>query len=151
MSEADFDKDVRRVVYDVSMRFGYPPKAVEVAQALGASLPAVYESYQRLATGKVLVLQPVSIDRVRPVTGVVISASGLVIVPLDFAAPGDQIIILSIATDMAPHATPWRSAPWRCGMRGPPGISLAVIAIALPCAWAGGSMHGMRSRARADG
>lgn len=48
----------------------------------------------------VLVLQPISAERVRPVTGVVISASGLVIVPLDFATPGDQIIVLDGGTDI---------------------------------------------------
>jgi len=49
----------------------------------------------------VLVLKPIGLERVRPVTGVVISADGLVIVPLDFAVPGDQIIILDGGTDIA--------------------------------------------------
>ena len=48
----------------------------------------------------VLVLQPVGGDRVRPVTGVVIAAEGLVIVPMDFAAPGDQLIVLDGGTDI---------------------------------------------------
>jgi hypothetical protein len=34
---------------------------------------------------------------------------------------------------------------------GPAWFSLAVIAIAMPCAWAGGRLHGMQLRARAEG
>jgi len=34
---------------------------------------------------------------------------------------------------------------------GPGWYSLAVIAIAMPYAWAGGRLHGMQLRARADG
>jgi hypothetical protein len=49
----------------------------------------------------VLVLKPIGLERVRPVTGIVISAQGLVLVPLDFAVPGDQIIILDGGTDIA--------------------------------------------------
>jgi len=48
----------------------------------------------------VLVLKPVGADRVRPITGVVVSEQGLVIVPFDFAAPGDQIIVLDGGTDI---------------------------------------------------
>jgi hypothetical protein len=48
----------------------------------------------------VLVLKPIGAERVRPVTGVVIAEQGLVIVPLDFAAPGDQIIVLDGGTDI---------------------------------------------------
>jgi len=48
----------------------------------------------------VLALKPVGADRVRPVTGVVVSGQGLVIVPYDFAAPGDQIIVLDGGTDI---------------------------------------------------
>lgn len=48
----------------------------------------------------VLVLKPVGTDRVRPITGVVVSEQGLVLVPLDFAAPGDQIIVLDGGTDI---------------------------------------------------
>jgi hypothetical protein len=33
---------------------------------------------------------------------------------------------------------------------GPAWYSLAVIAIAMPCAWAGGRLRGMQLRARAD-
>ena len=48
----------------------------------------------------VLVLKPIGAERVRPVTGVVVAEQGLVIVPLDFAAPGDQIIVLDGGTDI---------------------------------------------------
>jgi hypothetical protein len=51
----------------------------------------------------VLVLEPIGQDRVRPVTGIVIAPQGLVIVPLDFAAEGDQIIVLDGGTDIATH------------------------------------------------
>jgi hypothetical protein len=49
----------------------------------------------------VLVLKPIGLERVRPVTGIVIASQGLVLVPLDFAVPGDQIIILDGGTDIA--------------------------------------------------
>jgi hypothetical protein len=48
----------------------------------------------------VLVLKPISASRVRPVTGVVVSADGLILVPESFAAPGDQIIVLDGGTDI---------------------------------------------------
>ncbi len=48
----------------------------------------------------VLVLKPIGAERVKPVTGVVVAEQGLVIVPLDFAAPGDQIIVLDGGTDI---------------------------------------------------
>ncbi len=48
----------------------------------------------------VLVLKPIGADRVRPVTGVVVAEQGLVIVPRDFAAPGDQIIVLDGGADI---------------------------------------------------
>ena len=34
---------------------------------------------------------------------------------------------------------------------GPAWYSLAIIAIAMPCAWAGGRLRGMQLRTRADG
>ena len=54
----------------------------------------------------VLALKPISANRVRPVTGVVITEDGLVIVPADFAAPGDQIIVLDGGTDIIANGRP---------------------------------------------
>ena len=48
----------------------------------------------------VLVLQPIAGERVRPVTGVVISADGLILVPSGFAAPGDTLIVLDGGSDI---------------------------------------------------
>ena len=48
----------------------------------------------------VLVLQPIAGERVRPVTGVVISAEGLILVPTEFAAPGDTLIVLDGGSDI---------------------------------------------------
>lgn len=48
----------------------------------------------------VLTLQPVSGDRVRPVTGLVISSDGLVVVPLAFAEEGNQMIVLDGGADI---------------------------------------------------
>lgn len=54
----------------------------------------------------VLVLQPVGDKRVRPVTGVVVSAEGAVLVPADFAAEGDVLIVLDGGTDIIEHGRP---------------------------------------------
>lgn len=54
----------------------------------------------RLPAWAVLTLQPVSGDRVRPVTGLVISGEGLVVVPLAFAEEGNQMIVLDGGTDI---------------------------------------------------
>ncbi len=52
------DQTVRAYVYDVTMRSGVPPLAEEVARSVKVSLAAVFESFQRLASARVLVLQP---------------------------------------------------------------------------------------------
>jgi hypothetical protein len=51
------DSEVRRVVYDMTMRGGTPPLARDVAQVLGTSQDDVVESFQRLSDAHVLVLQ----------------------------------------------------------------------------------------------
>ena len=53
-----FDIQVRREVYDACMRKGYPPAVVEIAAALAAPEGQVREALGRLATGRVMVLQP---------------------------------------------------------------------------------------------
>lgn len=52
------DRNVRRFVYDVTLRRGYPPTVAETATGLSAAQGDVRASFQRLAAGRVLVLQP---------------------------------------------------------------------------------------------
>jgi hypothetical protein len=54
------------------------------------------------------VLRLVSATHVEPTTGVVLSADGLVLVPADFAAPGDEVIVLDGGTDIIRHGRPAR-------------------------------------------
>lgn len=51
------DLRVRAHVYDATMRDGIPPRIAQVAAALGVPAEDIRESFQRLATGHVLVLQ----------------------------------------------------------------------------------------------
>jgi len=54
------------------------------------------------------VLRLVSATHVEPTTGIVLSADGLVLVPADFAAPGDEIIVLDGGTDIIRNGRPAR-------------------------------------------
>jgi len=54
------------------------------------------------------VLRLVSVTHVQPTTGIVISADGLVLVPADFAAPGDEIVVLDGGTDIVRNGRPGR-------------------------------------------
>ena len=54
------------------------------------------------------VLRLVSATHVEPTTGVVLSTDGLVLVPADFAAPGDEIIVLDGGTDIIRNGRPAR-------------------------------------------
>jgi MYXO-CTERM domain-containing protein len=54
------------------------------------------------------VLRLVSTTHVEPTTGVVLSQDGLVLVPADFAAPGDEIIVLDGGTDIIRNGRPAR-------------------------------------------
>lgn len=51
------DTEVRRYVYDHLIQRGKPPSAAETAEALRSTLGDVNAAYQRLAQGRVLVLQ----------------------------------------------------------------------------------------------
>lgn len=74
--------------------------AVEAPAILAGSTDvAAPAAVQALPPWVVLVLKPVSDNRVQPVTGVVISPLGMVLVPFDFAAPGDQLVVLDGGTD----------------------------------------------------
>ena len=54
------DKRVRREVYDFTLRRGIPPGSANVAEALSVARQVVRDSFSRLATAHVLVLQPES-------------------------------------------------------------------------------------------
>ena len=56
MSELDWH--VRRHVYDVTMRRGYPPTIAETSSGLDLDLEQAQAALQRLAAGRALVLQP---------------------------------------------------------------------------------------------
>ncbi len=56
----------------------------------------------------VLVLKLVSATHVRPTTGVVISDDGLVLIPAEFIAAGDEIVILDGGTDIVRNGRPSR-------------------------------------------
>ncbi|HXG93825.1 MAG TPA: organomercurial lyase [Blastocatellia bacterium] len=55
--KADFDKEVRRVVYDFTMREGAPPTSERVAENLSTAPSDVKSSFARLADAHILVLQ----------------------------------------------------------------------------------------------
>ena len=59
------------------------------------------------------VLRLVSATHVEPTTGVVISDSGLVLVPADFATIGDEIIVLDGGTDIIRNGRPAKIIPSR--------------------------------------
>jgi len=52
------DREVRRVIYEMTMAGGTPPLIRDVAQVLGMTHDEVAASMQRLAEGHMLVLQP---------------------------------------------------------------------------------------------
>ncbi|MEJ8566022.1 FHA domain-containing protein [Elongatibacter sediminis] len=72
-----------------------------VAGSVCAQAPV--ESGPDLPDWAVLVLKPVGDKRVRPVTGVVVSPRGQVIVPAGFAAPGDVLFVLDGGADIFEH------------------------------------------------
>ena len=69
---------------------GVDPSAGNFSWPQGGSMP----------TWVVPVLRLVSSTHVEPTTGIVLSASGLVLVPAEFAAPGDEIVVLDGGTDI---------------------------------------------------
>jgi len=77
-----------------TLAFGVAPLAAQDAAPSGDATQAPLPSWV------VLVLQPIAGERVRPVTGVVVSAEGLILVPSDFAAPGDTLIVLDGGSDI---------------------------------------------------
>ncbi len=79
--EATLDKEVRRYVYDHTMREGSPPTAAEAASALSTTSDAVGASFQRLADGHILVLQQG--------TGEILMANPFSAVPTPFLVRGE--------------------------------------------------------------
>lgn len=53
----EFDRHVRRYVYDVTLKRGYPPSMTETSADLETPPGQVRAAFQRLAAGRVLVLQ----------------------------------------------------------------------------------------------
>jgi len=64
---------------------------------------------QSLPASVVLVLKLVSRDFVKPTTGIVISADGLVLVPAAFVSQGDEIVVLDGGTDILRYGRPART------------------------------------------
>lgn len=69
------------------------------------------------------VLRLVSATHVEPTTGVVLSADGLVLVPHEFAAAGDEIVVLDGGTDIVRNGRPARLE------RAFPELGLKVLAV----------------------
>jgi hypothetical protein len=57
MDPESLDLTVRRQIYEITFTTGLPPLAWEAAESLGLPEPDVRASFERLATGRVLVLQ----------------------------------------------------------------------------------------------
>jgi hypothetical protein len=56
-SPEDFDRSLREYIYETALRQGRLPKLDETAEALSVPVEDVRASYQRLAAGRLLVLQ----------------------------------------------------------------------------------------------
>lgn len=56
-STEQFDKQVRRAIYDYFVNVGQAPTVAHCAQMLSTSVPAIQAAFQRLAEGRALVLQ----------------------------------------------------------------------------------------------
>jgi hypothetical protein len=64
---------------------------------------------QQVPDGVVLVLKLVSATHVRPTTGIVISADGLIMVPAGFIDEGDEVVVMDGGTDILSNARPART------------------------------------------
>lgn len=81
--------------------------------ALLTVAPALAQQAGTISPSLVLVLKLVSTTHVQPVTGIVVSADGQVLVPADFLSAGadpenDEIIVLDGGTDIIRHGRPAR-------------------------------------------
>jgi len=82
---------------------------------------AAYAQVGSMPEWVVPVLRLVSSTHVEPTTGIVLSVDGLVLVPGNFAAHGDEIVILDGGTDIIRHGRPARVH------MNFPGIGLALL------------------------
>lgn len=81
-AKTTFDQEVRRYVYDQTMKVGAPPTIVDTATALSVTPANVQASFQRLADTRTLVLQR---D-----TGEILMANPFSAVPTPFLAQVDE-------------------------------------------------------------
>jgi hypothetical protein len=58
MDAEALDREIRRYVYDVTMKQGYPPLLAETSEHFHVPMADACEAFRRLAAGRVLVLQP---------------------------------------------------------------------------------------------
>lgn len=84
------------VVFTLHPGLAGAQSAADLTLAQSASMPG----------WTVPVLRLVSATHVEPTTGVVLSDSGMVLVPADFAGPGDEIIVLDGGTDIIRNGRP---------------------------------------------
>lgn len=75
------DADVRRAIYELTIRTGSVPSAVDVAKELGSNESDVLAAFRRLAEGRVIFLENDTIRMAAPFAGVptpfVVRAGGL--------------------------------------------------------------------------
>jgi hypothetical protein len=69
-------------------------------------LPASARQAKPLSESVVLVLKLVSATHVKPMTGIVVSEDGLVLVPADFVSQRGEIVVLDGGTDITGHGRP---------------------------------------------
>jgi hypothetical protein len=77
-----------------------------ITAAVLLCLPAGASQAAALSPSIVLVLKLVAADRVQPVTGVVVSDDGLVLVPADFVSTPAELIVLDGGTDILGNGRP---------------------------------------------
>src|SRR5947209_5920013 len=99
-----FDRDVRRFVYDVVLRRGYPPTTAEAAAGLRATVDEVRACFARLAAGHILVLQSGA--------GEILMANPFSAVPTPFLVEFDDYACYGNCI-----WTRWESSPCVVGMR----------------------------------
>ena len=93
------------------------------------------QTEEAMPSSVVLVLKLISATHVEPVTGIVATDDGLVLVPADFVSSGGEIIVLDGGTDIIKHGRPAaivdRSSPGKLAILSVGG--LARTGITLRC------------------
>lgn len=79
---------------------------LSVQSAAAQSTPTRLSPPVEIPESVVLVLKLVSATYVKPTTGVVISSDGLVLVPANFVAAGDEIVVMDGGTDIIRNGRP---------------------------------------------